>query len=201
MEPRPLKIVNAAVHSTLTNFLPDISQVLKSIGEEVRPEKGKKLLWAGCWYRLPGRGLARNILLHRPLSHFKDISRGFWQQSAPHSEQVDFVSQLRILLDSETIGPHELTICRVRARLLLLPIMIVFFLVFLPLRELLPHYGMIFLPLNIPWSAHHGFSMGLCLRHASSNDTRCISKVELARNETIGTAFLIQLRHILRFLN
>jgi hypothetical protein len=61
--PRSLEILNAAVHLTVSRFLPDVFQLLQSIRQEVRPSRRKRLIWPSNWYRLPGRGTARAALL------------------------------------------------------------------------------------------------------------------------------------------
>ncbi|KAH0829211.1 hypothetical protein J3R83DRAFT_2772 [Lanmaoa asiatica] len=61
--PQSLEILNAAVHLTVSRFLPDVFQLLRSIQKEVHPSRRKRLIWPSSWYRLPGRGVARTVLL------------------------------------------------------------------------------------------------------------------------------------------
>ncbi|KAH7907884.1 hypothetical protein BJ138DRAFT_1158963 [Hygrophoropsis aurantiaca] len=46
-----LQIVNAAVHMTVTRFLPEVVGAL----EEVTPTRRRKVVWAGNWFRTPVR--------------------------------------------------------------------------------------------------------------------------------------------------
>lgn len=61
--PRSLEILNAAAHLTISRFLPDLFQLLRSIRREVHPGRRKPLIWPSSWYRLPGRGVARTVLI------------------------------------------------------------------------------------------------------------------------------------------
>lgn len=76
--PRPLEILNAAVHLTVSRFLPDLFQLLQSIRREVHPSRRKRLIWPSQWYRLPGRGAARTAVL-RP--YIRSTLQGMTQQT------------------------------------------------------------------------------------------------------------------------
>ncbi|KAG9312013.1 hypothetical protein JVU11DRAFT_7286 [Chiua virens] len=62
--PRSPDILNAAVHLTISRFLPNTFQLLRSFDQEgIRTSKRKRLIWPSSWYHLPGRGVARTLLL------------------------------------------------------------------------------------------------------------------------------------------
>ena len=62
------------------------------------------------------------------------------------------------------------------------------------LREVLPRYGIVFLPLDVPWvegSQDHGQGRGYY---------QGVTDVELERTAAIGEAFLAGMDHVLRYL-
>ena len=79
--PRSLEIFNAAVHLTISRFLPDVFQLLQSIRREVRPSRRRRLIWPSNWYRLPDRGAARTALLH---PHVGSKVQDMIQQTSSH---------------------------------------------------------------------------------------------------------------------
>ncbi|KIJ65853.1 hypothetical protein HYDPIDRAFT_39032 [Hydnomerulius pinastri MD-312] len=184
----PLDIVNAAVHFTVSKFLPDVLQVLKSTREEVRPGRRKRLIWASSWYHLPGRGSARTALLN-PHRRSNFMSTLWNTRSAVPPERLDVIYQVGAFLDAESMGTshtedpwtlfHNTQV----------------FLQNCVLRELLPRHGITFLPLNIPWSEYVHF-------HHSSIVPRSLPEdIEYGRSEAIGEAFLTGFDHILRYLD
>ena len=104
MLPRSLEILNAAVHLTVSRFLPDLFQLLQSIRREVRPSKRKRLIWPSSWYRLPGRGTARTALLRSHVrSKVQDmIQRTLFRNHRPHFPMEDIPTlQLLALINAD----------------------------------------------------------------------------------------------------
>ncbi|KIJ65848.1 hypothetical protein HYDPIDRAFT_166856 [Hydnomerulius pinastri MD-312] len=173
----PFDIVNAAVHFTVSKFLPDVLQVLKSIREEVRPGRRKRLIWASSWYYLPGRGSVRTALLSRHRrSYFMSI---FWNtRSAVSPERLDVMYQLGASLDAESMGMSH-----TKDPWTLFHNMQVF-LQNCVLRELLPRHGIAFLPLNIPWSEYVRFPRSSIIPQSLPE------YMEFGRSEATREAFL-----------
>ncbi|KIJ15464.1 hypothetical protein PAXINDRAFT_99349 [Paxillus involutus ATCC 200175] len=189
--PRPLEVVNAAVHVTVSRFLPDLLQVLRSIRQEVRPGK-RRLIWAGSWYRLPGRGSAQTVLPHPCFgSTVKNTLQTFLNHRPPvSSEQLDIIWQISAFLDAEVANIAE----REDPWALFYNVQV--YLQNSVLKELLPQHGIAFLPLNIPWSRYthlHG-------RQYFGNASHISLGTEMQRIEVIGETFLTGLHYILRFL-
>ena len=109
--PRSLEILNAAVHLTVSRFLPDVFQLLQSVKREVRPSKRKRLIWPSSWYRLPGRGAARTVLLH---SHVRSkvhdmIQYTLFQRPRPQfSAENVLMLQLTAMLRADVMNTASL---------------------------------------------------------------------------------------------
>ena len=101
---RSLEILNAAVHLTVSRFLPDLFQLLQSIQREVRPSRRKRLIWPGNWYRLPGRGAARTAVLRPHVrTRVQDLLwRTLFQTRRPCSSAEHVLTlQLSALIDAD----------------------------------------------------------------------------------------------------
>lgn len=112
MFPRSLDILNAAVHLTVSRFLPDVLQLLESITAEVRPHRQKRLIWPSSWCRLPGRGVARAALLHaRVHSRIQDMLRysPIYSRRLPRSSAQHVLTlQISALIDSDVMNTTHL---------------------------------------------------------------------------------------------
>lgn len=104
--PRSLGIVNAAVHLTVSRFLPEVFQFLRSIRQEVRPSRRKGLIWPSDWYRLPGRGVARTVFL-RPHVHSRVqdmIQQTFFHNRRPRSPAEHVLTlQLSVVINADVM--------------------------------------------------------------------------------------------------
>ncbi|KAF8547621.1 hypothetical protein OG21DRAFT_1501476 [Imleria badia] len=193
MVPRSLEILNAAVHLIVSRFLPDLFQLLQSLQREVRPSRRKRLIWPSSWYRLPGRGAARTALL-RPHGRSKVqdvIHQTFLHNRRPRSSAEHVLTlQLSALIDADLTN----------TALLEDPWTLLFnaqvYLENMVLRELLPRYGIVFLPLDVPWvedaqARGHGYGY---YSHGAID-------VDLERAMAIGDAFLRGLDYVLRSLD
>jgi len=204
---RSMDILNVAVHLTVSRFLPHIFQLLQSVLVEVRPSRRKQLIWPSNWYRLPGRGSGRTALLHpHARSKVKDtLQQTFlhYRRSRSPAEHI-LTLQLSALINADITntalledpwtllfnaqGEHGVITCYLTNMRLLV------YLQNILLRELLPRYGIVFLPLNLPWVGAQDRGHG----HGYPHDVAV--GVDLERTEAIGEAFLTGLDYVLRFL-
>lgn len=208
--PRSLEILNAAVHLTVSRFLPDIFQFLRSIRREVRPGRQKRLIWPGIWYRLPGRGVARTVLLRPHVrSKVQDmIQQTFFHYRQPRSSAEHVLaSQLSALIDADVTNtalledPWTLLFNaqgRLHDRVITCYLSLTRVLVYLQnivLRELLPRYGIVFLPLDAPWVVDtRARGYGYRYAHGAAID------IDMERTAVIGEAFWTGMDYVLRYL-
>ncbi|KAF8141284.1 hypothetical protein EV363DRAFT_1118439, partial [Boletus edulis] len=119
---RSLEILNAAVHLTVSCFLPDLFRLLQSIRLEVHPNRRKRLIWPSSWYHM----------MQQTFSHHR-----LPRSSAEHSLML----QLSAFINADASNTTHLED----------PWTLFFnaqvYLENMVLREILPRYGIVFLPL------------------------------------------------------
>ncbi|KAF8448675.1 hypothetical protein L210DRAFT_855300 [Boletus edulis BED1] len=189
---RSLEILNAAVHLTVSCFLPDLFRLLQSIRLEVHPNRRKRLIWPSSWYRLPARGTARTVLCPHIVSSVQDMmQQTFSHHRLPRSSaEHSLMLQLSAFINADASNTTHLED----------PWTLFFnaqvYLENMVLREILPRYGIVFLPLDVLWvedaqARGHG-----CGRSHGAVDT----DVDLERTSAIGEAFLTGIDYVLQYL-
>ncbi|KAG8221344.1 hypothetical protein J3R82DRAFT_1513 [Butyriboletus roseoflavus] len=188
MVPRSLEILNAAVHLTVSRFLPEVFQFLRSIRREVRPSRRKRLIWPSDWYRLPCRGVARAVFLRLHVrSRVQDMmQQTFFHSRRPSAEHV-LTTQLSALINADGANTALLEdpwtfLFNAQGE-------------YMMERELLPQYGIVFLPLDIPW-----IEDARACRHGHKDSHDAATDVDLEQMGAIGEAFLTGMDYVLRYL-